>query len=121
MRYSISATRSFASRHRIEDHPTCNRGDGHTYHVRATITYGELDDTGYPRGSKDLQHKLEAVVYELDHRDLDEMLPGLRTTPPRLAAWFTERLLSIGLLAITKVEVWNEDESGTVDIESRRA
>lgn len=122
MLYSLSVTRTFAARHSIKDHAFCER-DGHTYTVTATFSHEELDPNyGYPRGAGlEVFAILDGITTELRHRDLDEMLPGMKTTCPQLAAWFSERLLSFGLRGVTRVEVSNEEERGVVDIESRRA
>jgi hypothetical protein len=42
--------------------------------------------------SHDLQDQLEAVVAELDRRDLDVMMVGSVTVPEIIAGWILERL-----------------------------
>lgn len=89
--------------------------------MRVTISHPEMATSGYPRGGDELGLGVESVVRELRYRDLGEMLPGIRTTVNGLAAWFAERMLSSGYAGVTEVEVWNEDESASLTIESRRA
>lgn len=122
MLYEVSVTRVFSARHSIRDHPWCE-SDGHTYRVTATFSHEDLDPAyGYPRGAGyEVFAILDGIVNELRRRDLNEMLPGMRTTTPQLAAWFAERLFSFGLRGVCRVEVSNEEETGAVVVESRRA
>lgn len=122
MLYALSVTRQFSARHSIPDHPFCEE-DGHTYTVTATFSHEELDPNhGYPRGAGyEVFTILDGLVAELRHRDLDKMLPRMRTTCPQLAAWFSERLMSFGLTNTTRVVVSHEEETGVVELESRRS
>jgi 6-pyruvoyl-tetrahydropterin synthase len=112
--YSVSATRSFSASHRVVGHPLCQRGHGHRWTVTARSQHEEVDAMGYPRGGQPICDALDRIVGELVLRDLDVMIPGVRTTTVNLAAWFFERLLSLGLAGMVEVEVENELESGRV-------
>ena len=120
MLYSVSATRSFSAGHVIRDHPQCYRpGHGHAWKVTARAEYAEVDDTGYPRGADGLSAVLDRIVRELHLRNLDEMIPRFITTTTNMAAWFFERLLSLGVKGVVEVEVCNDIDSGRVTATSR--
>lgn len=102
---------SFDAGHSIKAIEREFRNHGHNWTVSATIT-GEPDPaTGWPRGSEKLKPDLEALVAELHLRNLDEMLPGVVSSPIFLAASFLEKLALVHP-KITAVEV--ECSDGTI-------
>jgi 6-pyruvoyl-tetrahydropterin synthase len=110
--YAVSTTFSFEAAHRIDGHPKCYRTHGHTWTVTAHVSHEDMDK-GLPRGGEGLSEVISSLVSELDHRDLDVMLPNVRTTPTAVAAWFFERAAH-RYPGLTRVEVCHSHEGGSV-------
>jgi 6-pyruvoyl-tetrahydropterin synthase len=89
---SVTVRVSFDAGHSIKAIEREFRNHGHHWTVAATIV-GEPDPTtGWPRGSEKLLPDLTELVAELDLRNLDEMIPGIVSSPLFLAAQFLEQL-----------------------------
>jgi 6-pyruvoyl-tetrahydropterin synthase len=89
---SVTVRVAFDAGHSIKAIEREFRNHGHHWTVAATIA-GEPDPaTGWPRGSETLLGALEELTAELNLRNLDEMLPGVVTSPLFLAAQFLEML-----------------------------
>jgi hypothetical protein len=78
--------------------------------VKAIAWADELEG-GVPLGIGTLSAFLDALMLELDLRDLGQMLPTIKTTTTGLAAWIFERL-AYDFPGLTLVEVWHETEAG---------
>ncbi len=70
-------------------HSQCHGYDwrhGHSYDVHVFAT-GDLDpETGTIRGTDTLDEALRAYLISLFHQDLDQVMPGVKTTPVGIAA-----------------------------------
>lgn len=94
--------------HQLPTEPGCERLHGHTYLITATAE-GPFDPkTGRAVGAKSMQAHMDALLVELDRKDLDTMMPGGITTPEGIAAWLVERL-SQKVERLTRVEVKEMD------------
>lgn len=83
MDISSSATLGFDAGH--GDH-------GHHWDVEVSVS-GDLDPkSGFVRGAELLMPALRELLAEVDHRNLDEMLPGSVASPLGVAAWVLDRL-----------------------------
>jgi 6-pyruvoyl-tetrahydropterin synthase len=105
--YALTYSGAFDASHVEAAVPGCSRMHGHTYRVMATVE-GRLEPDEYnvPRVARYAEVELVDLCMELDGRDLNQMLPGVSTTPEGIAAWFLERLP-----AATEIEVtqgWRE-------------
>lgn len=98
---TISA--SFDAAHQLPELPRCSRVHGHRWRV-AVSTGGNIDP-------HQLTDELQAIVRELQFRDLNEMMIGVLPDPPGIANWFLERLL-MRWDKITAVEVWENPDYG---------
>jgi len=78
--------------HTLPLEPGCDRLHGHTYLVTAAAEGPFEPKTGHAVGGKGIKEHLEALLVELDRKDLDTMMPGGITTPEGIAAWLVERL-----------------------------
>ena len=108
MDVQTSATRLIGASHQLGTEPGCARLHGHSYRVTATVE-GPFDvKTGHAVGSKDLQEHLDGLLLEIQHKDLDTMMPGSITTPEGIAAWLVERL-SQKVDRLTRVQVEEMD------------
>jgi 6-pyruvoyl-tetrahydropterin synthase len=104
LRFSDTFSLPFDASHVIPDDERCGRPHGHGYTVTVTITAERLDKNGGVPHSAGFERALRALVAEMDHRDLDVMFPGIRSTPLGLAMMVLERL-SLGFPRIDEVTV----------------
>jgi 6-pyruvoyl-tetrahydropterin synthase len=103
LKYSYSVTRSFSSTHHSNQPSRCAHVHGHNFTATATASHPDLDGSGIPRGTEDLEGAWDGIVLELDNRALDKMVPGLQSLPS-LAAYLFERI-SGHFAGLSKVEV----------------
>lgn len=63
----------FAGAHHLRNYPgNCEKPHGHNWKVKVTVRATELDELGMGIDFKVLKQKVNAVVDELDHHDLNE-------------------------------------------------
>ncbi len=95
--HTISKQFAFSASHRLEglpdEHP-CSRLHGHNYIVELSLT-GTLDEVGFVVDYRDLAPFKDYIDDELDHRHLNDRLPGNPTAERmalELAHWATQHL-----------------------------
>jgi len=111
---TASATAEFDAGHLIKELLACTRQHGHFYVVTASVT-GELDPVfGWPRGTQNLPTDLGDLVSEVNGRNLNELMPGVVTTPVGIAANFLERLLGRYPTLVAVGVKCSDGTSGTV-------
>lgn len=72
----------FAGAHHLRNYPgNCEKPHGHNWKVQVTVRAHELDELGMGIDFKVLKQKVNAVVDELDHRDLNEHPAFLHQNP----------------------------------------
>ena len=92
--YALTYDAFFDASHQELSVSGCEGLHGHTYEVHVTVE-GDLepDDNDVHRVQwYDTIAGVQRVAGELDHRHLNDMLPGSVTIPEIIAAWFLERL-----------------------------
>ena len=103
-RWSITAVATFEASHRLQGSARCFRDHGHHWTAEVTVTAPEMERDGIPRGAEGLEAAWNGLIDELDHRPLDEMLPGVvnsvQFTPPEnrehsVGEWRTFRIYSL--------------------------
>jgi len=102
--YMQSAEIKFDASHQVDKVPGCKMLHGHTFTVRAAVSGNlEADEEGVRRVQyyEDLA-QLENLREELDERHLNDMMPGVVTTPEGVAAWFLERLPNVDHVEVTQ-------------------
>jgi 6-pyruvoyltetrahydropterin/6-carboxytetrahydropterin synthase len=78
MTFTIARQFSFAAAHHLDGLPAghkCARVHGHTYLVEVRLTASGLDDAGFVADFAKLGPLKDYLDAELDHRDLNEVLP----------------------------------------------
>ncbi|MCG2745387.1 MAG: 6-carboxytetrahydropterin synthase, partial [Desulfobacteraceae bacterium] len=71
--FDIFIKTHFAGAHHLREYPgNCEQPHGHNWKVQVTVRATELDELGMGIDFKVLKQKVNAVVDELDHRDLNE-------------------------------------------------
>lgn len=91
MKAAVEATFEFGASHTAA---SCEHSDGHLWIVTATID-GDINwRTGMVIEPAILVDAFHRLVTELSGTNLNDMLPGVTTTPEGLAAYIRERLLA---------------------------
>jgi 6-pyruvoyltetrahydropterin/6-carboxytetrahydropterin synthase len=78
MTFTIGKRFSFAAAHHLEGLPgghKCARVHGHSYSVEIVLANGQLDGAGFVADYGDLDPLRRYIDSELDHRDLNSVLP----------------------------------------------
>lgn len=114
MRATATATSRFSASHLIQDHSTCGRLHGHTWTISVTVEGPISPKTGAVVDAGELAFALTKLCAELDHRDLNVMLPAVTPNPEGVALWARERLL-LSFPQIVSVTVSIEDYSARVE------
>jgi 6-pyruvoyltetrahydropterin/6-carboxytetrahydropterin synthase len=80
--FDIFIDTHFAGAHHLREYPgNCEKPHGHNWKVQVTVRATELDKLGMGIDFKVLKQKVNAVVDELDHRDLNEHPTFLNQNP----------------------------------------
>lgn len=106
MKYTVSKRFNFEAAHSLPHLPIghkCRNLHGHSYVVEIFCT-GPLDDRGFVIDYAELSSAMELIVAQLDHHNLNEILP-MQTTAENLGAWIMEQLLP-KLPLISRVDVF---------------
>jgi 6-pyruvoyltetrahydropterin/6-carboxytetrahydropterin synthase len=96
--HTIGKRFGFEAGHRLPSLPPehkCSRQHGHSYHVEVVLTAPSLVDLGFVTDFGDLSEFKRFLETELDHRNLNDILP-FEPTSERLAqflaGWFTQNV-----------------------------
>ncbi|MDW4907812.1 6-carboxytetrahydropterin synthase [Streptomyces sp. ADMS] len=96
--FIIGKTFGFEAGHRLPGLPPehkCSRQHGHSYQVEVILTAFDLEEPGFVTDFGDLAPFKKFLDAELDHRNLDEILP-FEPTSERLAqflaGWFIQNV-----------------------------
>ncbi len=91
--YRIAKEFHFSASHIIEGLPDthkCSRLHGHNYLVEIVLESNELDQYGFIVDYHDLKPFKDIIDNELDHRHLNDILPG-STSAEAIAEWLYGR------------------------------
>ena len=94
MSYTIAKRFAFSASHTLSAVPEghkCRRLHGHNYEIEVLCAAEELDDRGMVLDYFDLDPVKQFVDDTVDHRHLNDVLPG-EPTAERLAHWFYDSL-----------------------------
>jgi len=115
LQYTGLARAEFEAGHQLDSPPRCSRLHGHRYGVEVEVEGRLNHKTSLAVDLDALAESLSALCAELRDRDLNEMMPGVITTPYGVAAWIMERLLATW--PVTRVSV---TESGSTTATATR-
>jgi 6-pyruvoyltetrahydropterin/6-carboxytetrahydropterin synthase len=80
--FDIFIDTHFAGAHHLREYPgNCEKPHGHNWKVQVTVRAVKLDELGMGIDFKVLKQKVNSVVDELDHRDLNEHPAFLHQNP----------------------------------------
>jgi 6-pyruvoyltetrahydropterin/6-carboxytetrahydropterin synthase len=118
--FDIFITTHFSGGHHLRDYPgNCERPHGHNWKVKVTVRSQHLDKLGMGVDFKVLKQKVNAVVEQLDHNDLNEH-PAFQSKNPsseHIAQFLFEELrnpLQTDSTQLYSVEVRETDTSGVI-------
>ncbi|NLX18176.1 MAG: 6-carboxytetrahydropterin synthase QueD [Desulfobulbus sp.] len=110
----------FSGGHHLRSYPgNCENPHGHNWHVKVTVRASQLDELGMGIDFKQLKKTVNAVVDELDHRDLNE-LPAFQTQNPsseHIAMYLFKRLqepLQSERYRLYSIEVRETESTGVI-------
>lgn len=92
MRFTTSVRHEFEASHTVVGHSRCGWQHGHCWAVTITVGGGLDPKNILVVDHGDLWRALKRVVDEFADRDLNDMLPGVVTTPEGLGLYVAERL-----------------------------
>jgi len=98
----------FEASHQLAE-PPCDREHGHSWKLVVTIAASFDPLRGSRNSIAELRTDVGSLARELDHRNLNAMLPGVVTRPEGVAAWAQERLL-MKYPHVHEVAVWMGSE-----------
>lgn len=120
--YELTVRTRFAAAHYLREYDgPCARLHGHTWHVEATFRGGKLDSRGMLLDFGEVKRKLNDIMDELDHNNLNEIEPfhgGSEDNPTveNLARYIYNRLKAeagenSGPAQIYAVRVWESPDT----------
>ena len=116
--FDIFIKTHFAGAHHLREYPgNCEHPHGHNWNVQVTVRATELDELGMGIDFKILKQKVNVVVDELDHRDLNEHPAFLSQNPSseHIAVYLFDQLknsLQHDRYRLYSVEVRETENSG---------
>lgn len=74
--FELDVTREFSSAHCLKGYcGNCSEKHGHNWSVQVFIRSEKLDEIGIAVDFKALKRELDAILLELDHKDLNQVPP----------------------------------------------
>lgn len=113
MKYEITKTYRFAAAHSLAHLPPthkCHHLHGHNYEIKIGVT-GPIRSE-WVQDFGDISAVVKPIIKELDHKNLDEVLPCI-TTAENIAAWLWKKLES-DLPGLCRVEVKETPDSNVI-------
>ncbi|RYM01743.1 6-carboxytetrahydropterin synthase QueD [Sporolactobacillus sp. THM7-7] len=92
-RVAVTKSFTFDAAHNLERYEgKCKNLHGHTYQLEITVS-GYLNDIGMAVDFGEIKEMFrENIQAKLDHRYLNEVLPGMNTTAENVIVWIWEQL-----------------------------
>jgi 6-pyruvoyltetrahydropterin/6-carboxytetrahydropterin synthase len=114
-RYTLKIVADFAAAHLLRDYPgICGRLHGHNWKVEVEVTATALNPVGMGIDFNDLKAATRAELAELDHRNLNDLVPFDRINPTaeNIAAHLYRQLtnrLNSTTTRVTAVTLWETE------------
>ena len=119
--FTIFKDFTFAAAHAIRGHTRgCENLHGHNYRVRVYLQAARLDELGMVLDFADLKAMMQEILGPFDHRVINEIPPfDERNTTAELLSQYVfaevaQRLAAQERVAVTRVEVWENDTACAV-------
>ncbi|MBM9535782.1 6-carboxytetrahydropterin synthase QueD [Desulfobulbus alkaliphilus] len=110
----------FSGGHHLRAYPgNCENPHGHNWKVKVTVRAAQLDHLGMGIDFKQLKKTVNAVVDELDHRDLNQhqAFEAINPSSEHIAMFLFNRLkdsLQTDRYSLHAVEIQETDSSGVI-------
>ena len=80
--FELDVTREYSSAHSLKGYcGNCSEKHGHNWSVQVFISSRKLDEIGIAVDFKALKRELDAILAELDHKDLNQIPPFDKLNP----------------------------------------
>jgi 6-pyruvoyltetrahydropterin/6-carboxytetrahydropterin synthase len=116
--FHIFITTHFSAGHHLRNYPgNCEKPHGHNWKVEVKVEADSLDELGMGIDFRQLKKAVNAVMDELDHRDLNELPEFLEKNPSseNIAAYILDsvkKVLTTDRYRPHSVTVYETDSSG---------
>lgn len=113
--YTLKIVTDFAAAHSLRDYPgICSRLHGHNWKVEVEVTATALNSVGMGIDFNDLKAATRTELAELDHRNLNDVVPFDRINPTaeNIAAYLYQQLskrLNSTTTRVTTVTLWETE------------
>lgn len=113
--YTLKIITDFAAAHSLRDYPgICSRLHGHNWKVEVEVTATALNSVGMGIDFNDLKAATRTELAELDHRNLNDVVPFDRINPTaeNIAAYLYQQLskrLNSTTTRVTTVTLWETE------------
>ncbi len=118
--FDIFIKTHFSGGHHLRNYPgNCEKPHGHNWNIKVTVRVSKLDELGMGIDFKILKQRVNTVVDELDHCDLNEY-PAFQTCNPsseHISRFLFEQLkepLASERYQLYSVEVQETNSSGVI-------
>ena len=111
--YRIEVYSNFSSAHKLRGYKgKCENIHGHNWKVEVAISSESINDIGIVVDFKDVKAKLEEVLKDLDHKDLNSLpyFKEVNPTSENIAKFIFDEFKKKNLPA-SHVSVWEADDS----------
>lgn len=117
--YKIKVISDFSSAHMLRQYKgKCENMHGHNWKIEARVASSKLDEAGMVMDFKELKRLLNAILDELDHKNLNELpyFKKINPTSENIAKYIYDQLAAddkrlTGSDYKLKVTVWESDTS----------
>ena len=116
--FELDVEREFSSAHHLKGYNgNCSEKHGHNWGVQVFIRAEELDEIGIAVDFKALKRELDAILLELDHKDLNTVPPfdQINPTSENIAKTIYKRLaekLNDSRVKVHRVRISENKSSG---------
>lgn len=120
--YEIEIFNNFSAAHRLRGYKgKCENIHGHNWKVGVIVSSDKINKIGIVADFREVKKKLENVLSELDHKDLNSLkyFKKVNPTSENLAKLIYEKLKK-KKLPVSSVSVWEADDSRATYSENRR-
>lgn len=115
--YTMKILTDFAAAHYLREYEgACNRLHGHNWKVEVQVTASQLDAVGMGMDFKVIKKATNALIDELDHRNLNEIPPfdSINPTAENISAFLYRGLsevLNNEVVRVSAVTLWETDRA----------
>ncbi|MCD4779682.1 MAG: 6-carboxytetrahydropterin synthase QueD [Candidatus Omnitrophica bacterium] len=116
--YTLIIKDAFSSAHFLNGHDgKCRELHGHTWKIEIRVVHDQLDRIGMVADFSYLKRELTALINDLDHRCLNDLVVFKTTNPTseNIAQYiFDEYMKKVAPLRVSQVRVWESDSASVI-------